>query len=581
MSQSDPAAVSTASVEDIQREWRELKLRVEQLEAEKTALDREHKALRLLLERVIEHRQKSHSELVLLMTGLVSRLPLNDIGVIVSRLVEHNTNTSQYLASLTKGTIDSELPQPTILKTLDQTKRELAAAMKPLVEELVQLDTPFETELLQSLLTQPDLFYAPKMVRANRCFIKGLVSRERIVRDFGPEALVFFNDLTTDPKLNPHPKAEEIVLGFRNDFESVFQQNPTLLPQRRDDLRALYHRIQRSKAPTEQARAQRSAFQRLSFLIELLYYYEHQNTEAPDVLFAQRLPGLVEQLVLIGPGEMLDEKLILLAESLISHVIGFDHRQMIINNIGKGGGPGTHLRYVLRLRAEKVLDLHEVVVEFVRHLIPPPPQAVAPQTIAALLRLIPSERQRLVVKAIMVSDRIRKEEAEGLGKAVAGELGLTGIIEQLKAEAALTPEVERQVAWSRIKEMITRRTDAAAVAAIIRERLNAKYDADEIRQSWITLTEAEPLALIRIFCHLPYLPNGKTDPIARTVIETYVTRLTHEKYAATYQKVVKSLKNMFHAKPDSPTLLTFIGLVKWADPEGAQKLSHDVGMPLQ
>ena len=581
MSQSDPVAASTASVEDLQREWSELNLKVEQLAAENNALQSEHKALRLLLERVIEHRQKSHSELVLLFTGLVSRLPLNDIGVIVSRLVEHNTNTSQYLAALTKGTVDSELPQPTILKTLDQTKRELTAAIKPLVEELIQLDTPLEKELLQSLLTQPDLFYSPKIVRANRCFIKGLVSRERIVRDFGPEALVLFNDLTTDAKLNPHPKAEEIVLGFRSDFEVVLQQNPGLLSEKRDDLLGLYHRVQRSKAPTEQARAQRSAFQQLSFLIELLYYYEHQNTEAPDVLFAQRLPGLVEQLVLVGPGEKLDEKLILLAESLISHVIGFDHRQMIINNIGKGGGPGTNLRFVLRLRAEKVPDIHEVVVEFVRHLIPPAPQTVAPQSLAVLLRLIPAERQRLVIKAMLTSDRLRKEEAEALGKAVAGELGLTGMVEQIKAEAAMTPELERQAAWSRIKEMITRRTDAGAVAAIIRERLNAKYDAEEIRQSWITLTEAEPMALIRIFCQLPYLPNGKTDPIARTVIETYVTRLTHEKYKATYQKVVKSLKNMFLAKPDSPTLLTFLGLVKWADPEGAHKLAQDVGIPLQ
>ena len=581
MSQSAPVAASTASVEDLQREWSELNLKVEQLAAENNALQSEHKALRLLLERVIEHRQKSHSELVLLLTGLVSRLPLNDIGVIVSRLVEHNTNTSQYLAALTKGTVDSELPQPTILKTLDQTKRELTAAIKPLVEELIQLDTPLEKELLQSLLTQPDLFYSPKIVRANRCFIKGLVSRERIVRDFGPEALVLFNDLTTDAKLNPHPKAEEIVLGFRSDFEVVLQQNPGLLSEKRDDLLGLYHRVQRSKAPTEQARAQRSAFQQLSFLIELLYYYEHQNTEAPDVLFAQRLPGLVEQLVLVGPGEKLDEKLILLAESLISHVIGFDHRQMIINNIGKGGGPGTNLRFVLRLRAEKVPDIHEVVVEFVRHLIPPAPQTVAPQSLAVLLRLIPAERQRLVIKAMLTSDRLRKEEAEALGKAVAGELGLTGMVEQIKAEAAMTPELERQAAWSRIKEMITRRTDAGAVAAIIRERLNAKYDAEEIRQSWITLTEAEPMALIRIFCQLPYLPNGKTDPIARTVIETYVTRLTHEKYKATYQKVVKSLKNMFLAKPDSPTLLTFLGLVKWADPEGAHKLAQDVGIPLQ
>ena len=60
-----------------------------------------------------------------------------------------------------------------------------------------------------------------------------------------------------------------------------------------------------------------------------------------------------------------------------------------------------------------------------------------------------------------------------------------------------------------------------------------------------------PPRCIRIFCQVPYLASGKTDPIARTVIETYVTRLTHEKYAGTYNKVLNSLKNMFAAKPDS------------------------------
>jgi Txe/YoeB family toxin of Txe-Axe toxin-antitoxin module len=114
---------------------------------------------------------------------------------------------------------------------------------------------------------------------------------------------------------------------------------------------------------------------------------------------------------------------------------------------------------------------------------------------------------------------------------------------------------------------------------VIRDRLHAKYDADDIRQSWITLTETDPMSLIRICCQLPFRADGKTDPIARTVMETYVTRLTHEKYAVTYQKVVNSLRTMFHAKPDSPTLLNFAALVKWVSPESATKLCADVGMP--
>ena len=93
-----------------------------------------------MLERVIEHRQKSHTELVLLVTDLVSKLPINDVGIIVSRLVEHNNNVSQILAGLIKGTVDTVLPEPELIKALDQTKRDLCAAMKPLVEELAQLD---------------------------------------------------------------------------------------------------------------------------------------------------------------------------------------------------------------------------------------------------------------------------------------------------------------------------------------------------------------------------------------------------------------------------------------------------------
>ena len=43
---------------------------------------------------------------------------------------------------------------------------------------------------------------------------------------------------------------------------------------------------------------------------------------------------------------------------------------------------------------------------------------------------------------------------------------------------------------------------------------------------------------------------------------------------------MNSLRNMFAAKPDSPTLLNFMALAKWASPEAAGKLCADVGMPV-
>jgi hypothetical protein len=574
------AASPAATTEDIQKGWNELRLRVEQLEADRGALQQENKALRVLLERAIEHRQKSHSELVNILTTLVSKLPVNDIGVIISKLVEHNTNVSQVLGALTKVTDEAELPQPEILKTLDRTKRDLLAAAKEAAAELAKLDPPLERELLESLSTDPELFFSPRMVRANRCFAKGQVPRERVIREFGEEALLFFKDMTTDAKLNPRPKPQEVVLAFRNDFETLIQQEAAWLPSKRPHLEALYQQIQRSKAPTDQARAQKNAFQRLSFVIELLHYYEHQNTEAPDVIFAQRLPTLVEQLGVAGAQAPPDEKLIQQVEALSAFVINPDHWLMIVNNVGKGGGAGKTLKYVLRLRGERVAELNQVVTEFVRHLIPPPPETPpSSQALAPVLRLLRPEVQRRVAKAIMHYDRIPKADAKALGKALGAELGLASLEEEAPAQNALSPEAERQQAWAKIKELIARRTDAAAIASVIRDRLHAKYDADEIRQSWITLTESDPMSLIRICCQLPYRADGKTDPIARTVMETYVTRMTHEKYASTYHKIINSLRTMFHAKADSPTLLTFVALVKWASPDAALRLCTDVGMP--
>jgi hypothetical protein len=578
MTDREIVASPVASVEEIQQGWHELMSRVGQLESERLVLQHENKSLRLLLERVIDHRQKTHSELVIILTSLVTKLPLNDIGGVISRLVEHNTNVTQFLAALAKGTTDLAAPQPVLLKQLDQTKRDLTAAVKPLVEELLSLDPPLEKEMLQAVAEKPEMFFSPGVVRANRCFIKGYLPRERIVREFGESYLAFFNDMTTDSIRNPYPKREEIALGFRSDFEDILAHNPSLPLDKRQGLIALHQKVQRSKSASE-ARLQRNVFQKLSFIIELLHYYEHQNTEAPDAVFAMSLPGLLEQLVLSASPDSLDEKLIAMAEGLLAYVASPDHRLMVINNIGKSGGVARTLRFVLRLRAVKVLedDPEQIIPEFIKHLIPtqkPPPA----QALAAVLRLVGPEAQRAVVKALMRSDRIGHEAGELLCRELATSLGLQGLVEEVKAQASVSPEVERKNAWAKVKEMLLARSDAAMVAAAIRARLNAKYDSEEIHQSWIILTETDPMSLIRVFCQIPYLPNGRTDPIAKTVLETYVTRLTHEKYAGIYHKVVTSLRNIFRAKPDSPTLLNFLALVRWASPEAADRLCADVGM---
>ena len=567
----------SASVEQIQKGWHELTLRVSQLEAERAVLEHENKNLRQLLERVIEHRQKSHGELILLLTGLVSKLPINEVGVIIAKLMEHNKQVCEVLARLGNSKADDGLPQPQILVALDQVKRDLTAKLQPLADELLRLGVPLEASVLRSLATQPEEFFSPRVVRATRCFLKGQVPRERIVREFGEAALICFNDMTTDPKLNPRPKPDEIVLAFKTDFDLLLQQNPSLIPDKRDALLALHKQVQQSKAPGETTRLQKIAFAKLSFVLELLHFYENQNTEVPEALFAQRLPGIVEQIAVTGPNDPLDEKLMLEAESLLACVITSDHRLSTINNLGKGGGTARTLKFVLRLRADKVPDLDEVVPEFIKQVIPPQ-KAPPVETLTAVVKLIHPGLQKSVLRALMTTDRLRKEEAETLGRAIGAQLGVQGLEDPVRPQATLTPEMERQLAWDKVKELITRRVETSVIAAAVRDRLHTKYDSDEVKQSWLTLIEVEPISLIRIFCQIPYLPDGRTDSIARAVTESYVTRLTHEKYAAAYGKVVNSLRNMFKANPESPTLVNFMALVKWVDTDAAHKLSADIGM---
>lgn len=553
----------------------DLKSKVAVLEAGQEGLEKEIKALRLMLERTIEHRQQSHSELVLILAGLVSKLPINDIGFTVAKLVEHNSHVSEILTTLIKGKAEENLPQPASLKLLEQTQQQLAAVVKPAVAELLALDVPFEPAMLTALITQPELFFTPKMIRASRCFVKGQLPRERIVKEFGEEALVYFNDLTTDAKLNPRPKTEDILLGFKVDFAALIEQPPAPAPEKKAALLSLHRTLQQSRAATETARAQKRAFARLSFILELLHYYKNRNTEASEALYAQRLPLLVEQMVISGAAE-LDEPLLAAAESLLAFIINLDHRQMILNNIGKAGGLAVTLKFVLKFRTENLPAPGPLMQEFIKHLVPARKTAPAQ---AAVLRRIQPDMQKLYVQLVKTTDRLPRAEAEALGQALQAELGLTGMEIEAKAPPALPPEMEKQLAWENVKELIARRADPGLIAGAIRDRLHRKYDADELKQSWLILIEADVMTLIKTFCQIPYLPDGSSDPIARDVMETYVIRLTHEKYAATYHKVVNSLKSMLRANPGNATPFNFMALIKWVDPEAAKKLGADAQLP--
>jgi len=572
MSENQNGAAPVPSLEEIQRHWHDLTLRVQQSEVECHALEQENKLLRGLVERVVEHRKKSHGELVNLITTLVTKLPINDVGVIVSRLVEHSVAVNEISAALIHGKNDENMLQPAILKALDKARRELMAAIRPLVEELIRLQAPLDPAMLLALIDKPESFFTPANVRASRAFVKGQLAREQIVRDFGDEALAFFKDLTTDPKHNPRPRPEEIMLSFRSDFAELQHQNPNVAAAKRADLAALHERVRQSR----DSRPQKVAFLKLSFVLELLHYYDNQSTESPDIVFAQRLPPLVEQLLLTGENDGLDEDLIKQAEELLACIVNADYRQAVINNFGKTGGVSRALRFILTFRSAIFTEHDPMTAEFVKHLIgAQKPPAAGPM--ASILRLVGPEAQKVVVRALLNSDRLRREEAESLAKELVKLLGLP----ELPAVGPGGLSEKSQISpWEIIKELIAQRASPQEITDGIRKQLHAKYDADEVKQSWLVLAESDPMSLVRVFCLLPYLPDGQTDPIARAVLESYSNRLTHEKYAATYSKVIHALKNLYKVKADSPALINFIALMKWVDPASAEKVARDIGMPL-
>jgi hypothetical protein len=210
MTQTANGAHPLVTLEEMQTGWPDFIQRMQQLENEKNLLTEENKALRSLLERAIEHRKKSHTELVNLLTTLVSKIQINDAGVLVSRLVEHNNQLAEVCSALIKGKNDENILQPAILKALEKTRTDLKTAIQPLVDELIRLDAPLDAGMLRSLVGQPENFFSPAVARANRGFVKGQIPRERVVKELGEESLVYFKDLTTDPRFNPHPKVEEI-----------------------------------------------------------------------------------------------------------------------------------------------------------------------------------------------------------------------------------------------------------------------------------------------------------------------------------------------------------------------------------
>ena len=86
MTEREIVASPVAAVEEIQQGWHELKSRVGQLEVQRLALQQENNPFACCSNASSITGKIAH-ELVIILTSLVTKLPLNDVGGIISRLV--------------------------------------------------------------------------------------------------------------------------------------------------------------------------------------------------------------------------------------------------------------------------------------------------------------------------------------------------------------------------------------------------------------------------------------------------------------------------------------------------------------
>ena len=111
-----------------------------------------------------------------------------------------------------------------------------------------------------------------------------------------------------------------------------------------------------------------------------------------------------------------------------------------------------------------------------------------------MLRFLSPEAQRVVVRAILNSDRLRREDAEPLGQELIKELGLPQI-------AISRPDgISDKTQMGPVHHQGTDRQPRFAneITEAIRKQLHAKYDADEVKQSWLVLAESRNQVLVTI-----------------------------------------------------------------------------------
>ena len=310
--------------------------------------------------------------------------------------------------------------------------------------------------------------------------------------------------------------------------------------------------------------------------MELLHYYENQSTESPDVVFAQRLPPLVEQLVVTGENDTLDEKFIKQAEELLSHIISARTRQAVVNNFGKAGGASRTLRFILTFRSAIFTEHDPVTADFVKHLLAGQKNP-APGPIVTVLRFLNAEAQKVVVRAILNSERLGREDSERLARELIKEFWVCRSCQPAEWRAAsLRQNTHESLGHHQGTHRPSRfaKRNHQAPSANSSTPSTTPTKSNKAGSSWPNPIRCR--SSVYSACCL-ICPTARPI-LLRGLFRDVSSRLTHEKYATTYTKVVNALKNLHKVKADSPALLNFIALVRWVDPTSADKLVHDIGM---
>jgi len=200
------------------------------------------------------------------------------------------------------------MPQPTVLKNRTNQTRFSLPPSSLAVEELIRLETPLEKRDLQSLVEQPDAFFFRRESSAPTMLRQRANPPRRVGAGIWRQALVFFNDMSTDAKAEPNPSR-----GDRLIFKMISRRCSNKIPRSCPITRAtdgVVSACQQSKAQPSMPARKSSRSPDSPSSSNCSISYQNQSTEAPTCCLRNGCPRWSSNWFLGSGQDTLDEKLI-------------------------------------------------------------------------------------------------------------------------------------------------------------------------------------------------------------------------------------------------------------------------------